>query len=74
MAMRTLLRRKAALSEPEGEQPVVYTVEETAALLRIGRNHAYEALKDGTIPSLRFGRRWVVPRAALERLLKNESS
>ncbi len=35
----------------------VYTVEETARLLRIGRSAAYEAVRRGEIPALRFGRR-----------------
>ena len=45
------------------------TVEEAARLLGIGRGLAYEGARTGTIPSLRLGRRIVVPRAGLERLL-----
>lgn len=45
------------------------TVGETAEYLRIGRNAAYEAVRRGEIPSLRIGRRIVVPRAALDRML-----
>ncbi len=45
------------------------TVEEAARALGIGRGSAYEAVKRGDIPSIRVGRRIVVPRAALERLL-----
>lgn len=45
------------------------TVGEAAAYLRIGRNAAYEAIKRGEIPSLRIGRRIVVPRVALDHLL-----
>lgn len=51
------------------EERHTLTVEEVAELLGIGRTTAYEAVHAGTIPSLRFGRRIVVPRAALERLL-----
>lgn len=47
----------------------VYTVEETAKLLRIGRSAAYEAVRRGQIPALRLGRRLRVPRCALEKLL-----
>jgi excisionase family DNA binding protein len=45
------------------------TVEEAAALLGIGRNSAYQAVASGQLPVLRIGRRLLVPRAALERLL-----
>ena len=50
--------------------PLVYTIEEVAALLQSGRNQAYQAARRGEIPVLRIGpRRMVVPKAALERLL-----
>jgi DNA binding domain, excisionase family len=40
------------------------TVEETAALLRIGRNTCYELLRQGQIPHIRLGRLIRVPRHA----------
>jgi len=46
-----------------------FTVEETAKRLGIGRNSAYEAVKRGDIPSIRIGRRILVPTKALERKL-----
>lgn len=52
------------------EQCWTYTVEEVSVLLRIGRSAAYEAVRTGQIPSLRIGRRLLVPRAALEQLLR----
>jgi excisionase family DNA binding protein len=45
------------------------SVDDVAIRLWIGRNKAYEAVRAGTIPSLRIGKRWLVPRAALDRLL-----
>lgn len=45
------------------------TVEEAGALLGISRAFAYEAVRRGEIPSIRIGRRVLVPRVALERLL-----
>lgn len=45
--------------------PLMLTVEETARVLRIGRNRAYEAVGDGSIPSMRIGRKIRVPRKAL---------
>jgi excisionase family DNA binding protein len=41
------------------------TVPQVALLLGIGRNSAYEAVHRGDIPSMRFGRRIVVPIDAL---------
>ena len=58
----------ADVPEPEPEPPTM-TVTEAAALLGIGRSTAYEAVREGSIPSLRFRRRIVVPRAAIERML-----
>lgn len=58
----------------------VLTVEETASLLRIGRANAYEAARrwratgrEG-LPVIQMGRRLLVPRAALERLLRQVES
>ena len=48
-----------------------YRIEEVAQLLGIGRNHAYEAAKRGEIPCVKIGKRILVPRAALDRLLES---
>jgi len=48
---------------------IVLTVEEAAQLLGLSRGSIYEAIRRGDIPSLRVGRRILVPRVALERLL-----
>ncbi|MGE5618090.1 MAG: helix-turn-helix domain-containing protein [Sphingomonadaceae bacterium] len=45
------------------------TVEEAARALGISRNGAYNAARRGEIPAIRIGKRFVVPKAALERLL-----
>ena len=45
------------------------TVEEAAVLLGIGRMSAYQAARKGEIPTIRVGRRVLVPIAALECLL-----
>ena len=47
----------------------VLSVLKVAAYLGISRGLAYEAINNGTIPSLRVGTRRLVPREALERLL-----
>lgn len=49
-------------------QPTL-SVEDTATLLGVSRASAYAAVKVGEIPSIRVGRRVLVPTAALRRLL-----
>jgi excisionase family DNA binding protein len=51
------------------ELPLLLTVEEFAALARVGRSAAYESLRRGQVPCLRIGRKIRIPRAALGRLL-----
>ena len=46
------------------------TIEEAAEILGIGRSSAYQAARTGEIPTLKIGRRLLVPRVALERLLE----
>ncbi len=52
------------------EEKLTLTVSETARLLGISRGLAYEMVRTGEIPSVRFGKRVLVPRRALERLLE----
>jgi excisionase family DNA binding protein len=60
-------------SKPIKEAPVherrTYTVPEVAELLGISRSSAYLCIRRGEIPALTLGRRVVVARTALERLL-----
>jgi excisionase family DNA binding protein len=49
--------------------PTVFTVDEVAKILRIGRISTYQAIERGDVPSIRIGRRILVPRMALEELL-----
>ena len=46
-----------------------YSVKEAAALLGVSSNAAYEAVHRGEIPTIRIGRRILVPRAAFDRWL-----
>ena len=45
------------------------SVQEAARMLGIGRATAYEGVRTGVIPSVKVGRRLLVPRVALERML-----
>jgi len=53
----------------EDENSLVLTVMEAAKLLRLSRGLTYEAIRLRQIPSLRIGRRILVPRAPLLRIL-----
>jgi excisionase family DNA binding protein len=48
---------------------LTYTVEEAAERLGVSRGSAYQAAREGQLPTLRLGRRLLVPRQALERML-----
>ena len=45
------------------------TVAETARRLGVSLNTTYEAVHSGQLPSIKIGGRYLVPRAALDRLL-----
>jgi excisionase family DNA binding protein len=51
-------------------EKLTLTVVETAKILGIGRQLAYEKVKTGEIPVIKIGRRLLVPRRALEKLLE----
>jgi excisionase family DNA binding protein len=56
------------ISDTTGDR-LTLSVEEAASLAGISRNSAYEAVRRGELPVIRVGRRLLVPRAALLRLL-----
>lgn len=53
----------------QSDQKVTFTVPEAAELMGISRGLAYEMVRRGDVPSIKLGRRLLVPRAALETLL-----
>jgi excisionase family DNA binding protein len=55
------------------KEPVLLTVREAAALMRIGRDTAYSLVAEGRIPSIRLGRQIRIPRAALIAHLEQEA-
>jgi excisionase family DNA binding protein len=52
---------------------MILTVPEAAKLLRISRAFAYQLVAESQLPCLRFGRRVLIPRSALERLIEDRS-
>jgi excisionase family DNA binding protein len=59
---------------PAVEERLTYTLTEAARRLGISRALAYEAANRGELPVCRIGRRLLVPRAALTRLLEADPS
>ena len=51
------------------DEPLTQSVQTAAEMLGFTRSSAYEAVRTGQIPSIRFGKRIVVPRPALNRML-----
>ena len=55
--------------QSRGNECLTISVEEAGYLLGISRGLAYEMVRKGKIPALRFGRRLLVPKMALAHLL-----
>lgn len=52
------------------EKRLCLTVPEAAEILGISRNFAYELVKQGQLPVIRLGKRLIIPRVALEKMLE----
>jgi excisionase family DNA binding protein len=75
-----MLDEQRASTEPSQDASVVqddgrltYTLTEAASRLGISRALAYEAAQRGELPVCRIGRRVLVPRVALLRLLEQDA-
>lgn len=64
------MHNNSAGGETVRDESLTFTVEQAAAVLNISRGLAYQAARDGKIPTLRIGRRLLVSRRALEKLLE----
>jgi excisionase family DNA binding protein len=58
----------------DDDLPPILTVEQTAKLLGISRGLAFAAVRSGDIPSIRIGRRILVPRDRLRQMLGVENA
>ena len=54
----------------ESSERVVYTIPEVAKMLGISRNQGYELARIGRIPTIRLGKRLLVPKVAFERMME----
>jgi excisionase family DNA binding protein len=50
------------------DMPLLVSVPEAARLLGVGKTFAWTLVHSGSVPTVRLGKRVLVPRAALERL------
>lgn len=53
----------------DDDLPPILTVEQTAKVLGISRGLAFASVRNGDIPSIRIGRRILVPRDRLRQML-----
>ena len=60
------------VNDTDADAPLTVTVEEASRLLGISRAHGYELVARGELPSIRLGRRIVIPRRALVSLARGE--
>ena len=55
----------------QNDERLTYNVEEAGRLLGISRASAFEAARRGDLPTIRVGKRLLVPKRALERMLED---
>jgi excisionase family DNA binding protein len=60
---------KGTQSEETDSERRTVSVEEASRILGISRGAAYTHARDGSIPTIRLGKRLLVPKAALDKLL-----
>ena len=56
--------------EKDSNDSLVLTAGETARLLRLSKTTVYDQIRQGSIPSIRIGKRILIPKAALMRKLE----
>lgn len=61
--------QKRACRAVPGDPRLTLSIEETGRILGISRGAAYAYAKAGTIPTIRLGKRRLVPKAAIDRML-----
>jgi excisionase family DNA binding protein len=69
MAVKKGSKRAAARCASAEGETLVLSVPKAGALIGLSRNSAYQAVKRGQLPTIRIGKRLLVPKAALQRLL-----
>lgn len=49
----------------------IYTIKEICEILQISRTFAYQMLKEGKIPSVKLGKRVIIPKAKFDEWMDN---
>jgi excisionase family DNA binding protein len=57
----------------DNSKRLTLTVDSCARLLGLSRNSCYEGIKRGEIPHIKVGKRILIPRRALEKMLEGNS-
>ena len=69
---------KGTKARPESAQhrasAIYQSVEELAREIGISRQSAYAALRNNTIPHIRLGKRYILPKAAIAEWLRNPAA
>ena len=52
-------------------ESAILSVNECAKMLKLSRGSAYQAIATGEIPHLKIGRRILIPRIAIQKLLES---
>jgi excisionase family DNA binding protein len=60
-----MARTAVAVADHGDDLPLFMNVEQAARVIGISRSSAYDAIRSGELPAVRFGRRLRVPREAL---------
>jgi len=53
---------------------LTYSVDEVAKMLGTARGATYQAVREGRIPAIRMGRRWLIPRERFHAWLDGQTS
>ena len=60
--------------KPDASPPAFYTVREAAQILRVDSATVYRAIRDDAFPAVRIRSRYVVPAAALHKLIADAAT
>jgi excisionase family DNA binding protein len=55
-------------------EPDVLTVPDVVRLLKLGKNTVYKLINDGTISSIKMGKKIIIPKVCLVEFLTNEKN
>ena len=69
----TALNRRSFYSVLQDE-PEILTVLDVSKILRVGKNAAYELVKNGKLSSIQVGRKIIIPKACLIDFLITEKN